>query len=102
MTEYVTLDEIKSQVLVDKWFTDDDDYLISLRSAAEDIVSNEIDMSLNQAAAQNNGVLPNGLKMAILLIVDYFYSSNRGSEQTDIPPAFLHLCAIYRNWGSTR
>ena len=44
MTEYVTLDEIKSQVLVDKWFTDDDDYLISLRSVAEDIVSKEIDM----------------------------------------------------------
>ena len=88
--------------MVDKWFTDDDDYLISLRSVAEDIVSNEIDMPLYQAVAQNNGVLPNGLKMAILLIIDYFYSSNRGSEQTDIPPAFLHLCAIYRNWGSTR
>ena len=102
MTEYVTLDEIKSQVLVDKWFTDDDDYLISLRSVAEDIVSKEIDMPLYQAVAQNSGVWPNGRKMAILLIIDDFYSSNRGSEQTDIPPAFLHLCAIYRNWGNTR
>ena len=52
--------------------------------------------------AKNGGKLPVGLQQCILLLIDYFYSSNRGSEQTDIPPAFLHLCAIYRNWGSTR
>ena len=98
----IPLSLIKKQCVVDEWYTDDDEYLKSLAQAAISIVENEIDQPINQVIAKNDGKLPVGLQQCILLLIDYFYSSNRGSEQTDIPPAFLHLCAIYRNWGSTR
>ena len=103
MPRYVTLEEIKAQCIVDADFTDDDNYLKGLGDAAEDMVSAEIDSPLDDIVAANNGKLPSSLKMAILLITDYLYSSNRGSsENNEIPAAFLHLCTLWRNWGATR
>lgn len=101
---YLTLELIKSQCIIDQEFTDDDTYLSHLGDVAEEAVENEIDNKLEEVVASNNGKLPAPLLQAMLIYVDYFYGLQRGSDgnNPDIPKAFLHLCAIYRNWGVTR
>lgn len=103
MSQYLTLDRIKQQVIVDTDFHDDDDYLLYLADVAQDYVEQELDSSLDMIVAEHNGTLPKGIEHCMLLIIDYFYSTNRGSnEGQEIPQAFLHLCQMYRSWGTTR
>lgn len=101
--KFLTLDLIKKQTIVDDYFHDDDAYLTHLGDAAESLVETEVDDSLNDIAAENNGQLPKALLHAMLLIVDYLYAQ-RGSNDNNpqIPDAYLHLVRLYRKWGNKR
>ena len=65
----IPLSLIKKQCVVDEWYTDDDEYLKSLEQAAISIVENEIDQTINQVIAKNDGKLPVGLQQCILLLI---------------------------------
>lgn len=88
---------IKTQCVIDSEFTDDDNYLTSLGTVAEQIVQEQINESINTLAQNNGGEVPAPLLQAMLMIVEYLYN-NRGSEQTDIPPVIMYICKLYRNY----
>lgn len=97
--QYLTLEEIKKQLNVDQDYTGDDEYLTLLGESAEDMVSQLIDCDLTELFAEN-GEMPASIKHAMRMLVDYFYSQNRGSssESIDIPNAIFTILKLYRNF----
>lgn len=95
--EYLTLTELKKQLVVDLDFHDDDTYICSLGDTAEEFVQKQLDKPLSDVVAENDGVLPPTLKHAMKLLVEYFYD-NRGSGDNVIPDAFFYMCSMYRNY----
>lgn len=97
---YLTLDLIKHQLIIDTDFTDDDEYLIHLGDTAEELVQTMIDAPLEDAAAENGGDLPKPLIQAMLLTVDYLYGSQRGSNDSnpEMPSAIKMFTQLYRTY----
>lgn len=95
--EYLTLDEIKQQLIIDQSFTDDDTYLTALGDTAEAMVAKQLDKTLEDVVSENDGELPATLKHAMKLLIEYFYD-NRGSGNNQIPDAFFYICSMYRNY----
>ena len=99
MLKYLTLDEIKKQCVVDADFHEDDEFLILIGESVEDITANLIDMPLDELAA-DHGDIPTGVRHSMRMLVDYFYSQQRGSsaEANDIPQSIYTLLKLYRNF----
>lgn len=97
--QYLTLKEIKKQLNVDQEFTDDDEFLTLLGDAAEDMTAQLLDCDLTEIYAEN-GEMPATIMHAMRILVDYFYSVNRGSssESIDIPNAVYTMLKLYRNY----
>ena len=95
--EFLTIDELKQQCVIDTDFNDDNDYLEALGSTAEEVVEQQIDKSLHDVVSENDGKLPAPLKHAMKLIVEYLYN-NRGSDESQIPEAYYYFCKLYRNY----
>ena len=89
---YLTLEDIKRQCIIDFDFTDDDTYLESIGEASEDFVEQIGNLDLSEYPT-----LPPSLKHSMLLLCEYFYN-NRGSDTTDIPPLFYTMIKMYRNY----
>lgn len=94
---YLTLDEIKKQCVIDADFDDDNEYLESLGDTAEAVVEQQINMLLSHVVSENAGQLPAPLKHAMKMIVEYLYN-NRGSDESQIPEAYYYMCKLYRNY----
>ena len=96
---YLTLDEIKKQCVVDENFNDDDEFFEMIGDAAEDMTAQLLDCSLDQLSAEN-GELPATIRHAMRILCDYFYSVNRGSsdDAPDIPTAVTLMLKLYRNY----
>lgn len=96
---YLTLEEIKQQCVIDSDFTDDDELLTRLGTAAEDLIEQLIDQPLYEVEAEK-GEIPAGLKHAMLMSVDFFYSQNRGSgdESLPIPRPVEIITKLYRRF----
>lgn len=92
---YLTLEDIKRQCVINLEYTDEDAYLTALGDAAEDIVEKTVNKPLTEIIEENNGNFPSTLRHAIKMLVEYLYS-NRGSDQTEIPKSFYYLCQLYR------
>ena len=93
--EYLTLEDIHKQCIIDSSFIEDDQYLTTLGTACEDYLESFLDASLGDIAVDNCGNLPKNLYLCLLMLVDYFYD-NRGSNSTnDLPPAFYVLSKTY-------
>lgn len=97
---YLDLDLIKKQCVVSEDFHDDDSYLSFLGDMAEELIAAEIDSSLTDAVAANGGEIPKPLLSAMLMVVDFNYSAQRGSNESDIeiPAPVKHFCALYRQY----
>lgn len=97
--QYLTIDEIKKQVVLDEDFHDDDEFLTMIGDAAEDMTAQLLDCSLDQLAAEN-GDVPATIRHAMRILCDYFYSVNRGSSENtpDIPNAVTLMLKLYRNY----
>lgn len=95
--EFLTVDELKKQCIIDLDFDDDNDYLEALGETAEELVAQQIDKSLHDVVSENNGTLPAPLKHAMKLIVEYLYN-NRGSDESQIPEAYFYMCKLYRHY----
>ena len=94
---YLTLEDIKRQIVMDLDYNEEDELLVSLGDAAEQLVEKQIDVKLYDIAGENDGELPAPLLQSMKLIVEYLYD-NRGSGENDIPPAFFYICQLYRNY----
>ena len=95
--QYLTIEKIKEQCVIDADFIDDDTFLESIGNTAEELVAQQIDMPLSEIVAKNGGELPAPLEHAMKLIVEYFYN-NRGSDESQIPEAYFYMCRLYRNY----
>lgn len=93
---YLTLNEIKKQCVVDQDFHEDDEFLTMIGNAAEDMASKLINCRLDEVVA-DNGELPATIRHALRMLVDYFYSVNRGSSENtpDIPNAVIIMLKLY-------
>lgn len=94
--QYLTLDEIKRQCVVDSDFHDDDEFFEMIGDSVEDMTSKLINCSLDEISAEN-GELPATIRHAMRMLVDYFYSVNRGSsdDTPDIPNAVMTMLKLY-------
>lgn len=97
--QYLTIEEIKQQCVIDPDFNDDDTFLEAIGDAAEDFVAQMIDQSLDEVAAIT-GDLPPVIRHAMRMMCDYFYAVNRGSADTgkDIPNAVFTMLKLYRSY----
>ena len=91
---YLTLDEIKKQCIIEEDFYEDDAYLELLGEAVEQAVDNHIDHHLQDIVVKNGGDLPKPIKMSMLLMADYLYE-NRATAETEIPNAFYVMLQPY-------
>ena len=97
--QYLTLDEIKKQCNIDAAFEDDDNFLEMLGDAAEDMTAQLLDCDLTEIYAEN-GEMPATIMHAMRILVDYFYSVNRGSADhgKEIPDAVYVMLKLYRRF----
>lgn len=95
--DYLELDEIKKQIVMDLDYHDEDEYLESLGDTAEQLVATHIDRNLADVVAYNDGELPAPLKHAMKMIVEYLYD-NRGSAENEIPEAYFYMLRFYQNY----
>ena len=98
--KYLKLEDIKAQIVIEPSFTEDDALLTTMGNAAEDYVQELINKKLDIVAAENGGELPHLLYQAMLIMVDFFYSQNRGSETDSkiVPPVLDIIVKLYRNF----
>ena len=97
--KYLTLEEIKAQCTIDPQFDEDNEFLTMLGDSAEDMTEQLLDCSLDELVAEK-GELPSTIRHALRMLVDYFYSVNRGSSENtpDIPNAVILMLKLYRNY----
>ena len=96
---YLTLEELKKQCVIDSDFTDDDEFLEMIGDAAEDMAEQLLDMPLYELEAEK-GELPNTVRHALRMLVDYFYSTERGGsgDNNQIPDAVSLMLKLYRKY----
>ena len=98
--KYLTLSEIKKQCNIDPQWDGDDEFLELLGESVEDITAQLIDSDLDEIAAKY-GEIPAGIRHAMRMLIDFYYSIYRGSaheENIDIPNAVKCLTMLYRNF----
>lgn len=94
--KFLTLEQIKKHLAIDADFTDDDDYLESLESAAVDVLERDIDYSLD-----NFDTLPAALAHGLLLIIGNFYDNRESVSHTSIvkiPQSLEWIADLYRDY----
>lgn len=98
--EYLSLDEIKKHLNIDSEFTDDDEYLTSLATAAEDVVSKYIDYPLTNLE-DSEGDIPRALKCAMLLWIGTIYAVRESTSSVNmsvVPHSLELICDLYRDY----
>lgn len=95
---YLSLEDIKHQLVIDDDFIEDDEYLTQLGNAAERLVNEHTDFSLASICNASQGELPSTLKIAMLMIVDFLYEQRGSADDKDIPKAFYVLCQPYKKY----
>lgn len=95
---YLTVEDIKHQLIIEQDFTEDDTYLEALGDAAEDFVQAHLNSELDDITAENSGELPNAIHQALLIMVDYLYDNRGSGTNNEIPNAFYVLCAPWKKY----
>ena len=97
---YLNLKDIKNQSVIDVDFEDDDVLLEQMGNAAEDYIEQLVNKPLDDICAENGGEMPSSLYQAMLIMTDYLYSQNRGSEQqtVDVPKVVEIFVKLYRSF----
>ncbi len=96
---YIELSKIKKHLNIDDYFTDDDEYLLSLEEVAETVVSKHIDCNLSELL--EDGALPAPLLQAMLLFVGDMYQSRESVSFTtakEVPFSYEYLLSLYKNY----
>lgn len=97
--EYIKLEELKKHLNIDEWFTDDDNYIMSLYKVAENLVEKDIDQPLSDLEVE--GQIPDALKHAMLLLVGDFYANRESVAFTsvnELPQSYKYIVRMYRNF----
>lgn len=98
--QYLTLADIKKHLNIDSQFTDDDNYLTALATAAEDVVSKYIDYPLEKLE-DNSHKLPKALEFAMMLWIGTIYAVRESISTVNmstVPHSLELLCDLYRDY----
>lgn len=97
--QYLSINEIKKQCSIDPQYDGDNEYLEMIGESAESFAEDVICCSLQEIEAEY-GELPSSIRHALRMLVDYFYSVNRGSadESKNIPEAVYAILKMHRKY----
>ena len=98
---YLKIGQIKHHLNVDRFFTDDDEYIMDLANVAETIVEKHIDCSLSEIAKDNGGCLPSPLIQAMLLMIGNLYENRESvafAQSYEVPKSYDYLLSMYINY----
>lgn len=99
---FLTIDLIKKHLNLDANFNNDNALLEMYGEAAEDMVENLVDDSLeNIIAEQDSGSLPKPLLAAMLLLVGNLYLIRESVSQVnfqEVPNGLKMMIDLYKNW----
>ena len=96
---FVTLDIAKKHLNIDKSFTDDDAYILSLVKVAEDAVAKNCNKALQEMMV--GGELPPSIIHSILLLVGNLYNNREAttySTISEVPYGFKYLVNLNRKF----
>ena len=96
---YVTLDEAKKHLNIDKSFMEDDAYIGALINVAEDSISQHLDIALEDLVV--DGALPFAIKHSILLMVGNLYANREPtafSQVVKVPYTLEYLPGLYKHY----
>lgn len=100
---YILLDTAKKHLNIDKYFAEDDEYIIKLIGVAEDAISKRIDKKLSDIVDPATGYLPQSVIQSILLMVGQLYANREivtYSTANEVPVCFNFLCDLNKNYDS--
>ena len=97
---YITLPQVKNQLNLDESFNEDDNLLRLYIQAAENVVEHHINRSLCQVAEENNGILPQQVQIAVMMLVGSFYNSRESQSYASISanPAYHYILASVKRY----
>ena len=95
---YITLDQIKKQLRIEPYFTEDDELLTLYGESAEEHLAAHLNCSLDDIAAENSGELPKSLVNALLIYVDFMYDNTGSGENRAIPQAYWILTNPWKTY----
>ena len=99
MAAYVSTEILKKHLNIDSDFTDDDEYIALLETAAEEAVSKYIDYPLANLENSEHAI-PQAVCHAIMLLVGTWYNTREsvGNGLAIVPNAFELLCDLFRDY----
>ena len=97
---YITIDQVKSHLLINQDFHDDDAYLFSLIRVSQEAVEMYIDKPLSEISDEN-GKIPDSLRHAMLLFIGNLYDHRESTitlNINEVPNSFQFLLDLYQKY----
>lgn len=97
---YLQLNQVKKHLNIDEDFHSDDEYLVELAQAAQNVVEVHLDRPLNRLENEE-GYIPSSLTQAMLLLIGTWYASRESvtfASNTVLPHSYDYIIALYKNY----
>lgn len=97
---YLQLYQIKKHLNIDEDFHSDDEYLVELAQAAQNVVEVHLDRPLD-SLENEEGYIPSSLTQAMLLLIGTWYASRESVSFASIsvlPHSYDYIIALYKNY----
>lgn len=97
---YLQLYQLKKHLNIDEDFHDDDEYLVELAQAAQQVVEVHIDRPLD-SLENEEGFIPSSLIQAMLLLVGTWYANRESISFAStyvLPHSYDYIIALYKNY----
>lgn len=96
----VSLDILKKHLNIESSFTADDTYITELEGVAEQVISQDLCMDIEDIESDTVGV-PKPLLQAIKLLVGQYYANREPvafASSSEVPLTYRHLISLYRKY----
>lgn len=97
---YLQLYQIKKHLNIDEDFHSDDEYLVELAQAAQNVVEVHLDRPLD-SLENEEGYIPSSLTQAMLLLVGTWYASRESvsfASNSVLPHSYDYIISLYKNY----
>ena len=97
---YLQLYQIKKHLNIDEDFHSDDEYLVELAQAAQNVVEVHLDRPLD-SLENEEGYIPSSLTQAMLLLIGTWYASSESvsfASNSVLPHSYDYIIALYKNY----
>ena len=97
---YLQLYQIKKHLNIDEDFHSDDEYLVELAQAAQNVVEVHLDRPLD-SLENEEGYIPSSLTQAMLLLVGTWYANRESvsfASNSVLPHSYDYIIALYKNY----